>query len=429
MMSRTALIKFNPKLPKLTTNQKQVLKLLVEAGELIEPLYLEQERQAKKFSRDEIEQAAKSNSSILSPYTVIEKVSDKLIATPYHIKYADYLKPISEKLNRAAILTENKEFGEFLNIQAKSLLDGTYEKAAIASLKMKPYILDISIGPLHHFDDLLFFAKACYYCWVGVMDKEGTERLNNYKSVTLRVRRKALIPKERIENLDNVKARVDDILICSGLMAITKFVGINLPMDLKIIEEYGSEITLLNQLNDVRMQEQILPTFNKIFSQAMRKNFTKEDLRRGYLRIVALHELAHSYLNYKNSAENLKDLFVPIYELAATMLGLRMAGSLLLKDRITNKMLESMLVAFISRYYHLKEAISAEKFMVNYGLGGALFINYMLESGAIKQLKGLMMPNFTKVFLSIHELSIILENLLAFGTRKDAQSFISKYQH
>lgn len=428
-MKEQPLIKFNSKLPKLSVSEKAVLKLLVEAGTLIAPLYLEQEKQAAEISKTEIEQAGKKDQSLLSPYTVVEKINNKFIATPYHIKYRSYLNPIAEKLIEASRLTENKEFGRFLGIQAKALLDGFYEDGAIASLKMKPYILDISIGPLDHFDDKLFYAKASYYAWVGVLDIEGTNRLNNYKSITLSARRKALIPKERVDNLDNVKAKVLDVVLITGLMAMTKFVGINLPMDLKLIEKYGSELTLFNQLNDVRMEEQILPVFNKIFSQAFKQNFTKEDLTRGYLRIVALHELAHSFLYYKNSAENLKDLFVPIYELAATVLGLRMAGSLLLKDRITNKMLESMLVAFIARYYYLKEAIRTNKFMINYSLGGALFINFMLESGAIKQFKGFMVPNFTKVFLSIHELSLILENLLALGNRKDAETFIKKYQN
>lgn len=422
------LIEFNPKLPKLSANEKAVLKLLIEAGKLIAPIYLEQEKQAKEVNKEETERVIKKDPLILSPYTVIERVNNQLVATPYHIKYANYLKPIAEKLNEASKITENRQFGSFLKLQAKSLLDGSYEQVAIASLRMKPYLLDISIGPLNHFDERLFFAKASYHAWVGVMEKEGTDRLNNYKSITLSARRKALIPRNRIDNLSNVKAKVLDIFLLSGSLARTKFVGIHLPMDLKLIEKYGSEITLFNQLNDLRLKEQILPVFNKIFPQAFKQNYTEKDLRRGYLRTVALHELAHGYLYYKNSEENLKDLFAPIYELTATVLGLKMAGSLLLKDRITNKMLESMIVTFLCRCYFLKED-RRNTSMMNYGLGGTLFINFMIANGAVKQFKGTIVPNFTKVFVSIHELYSILESLLAYGTKKDAQSFITKYQH
>lgn len=427
MKNDLPLIKFNPKLPRLSEGEKKVLKLLVEAGELIAPLYLEQERQAKVVSKGEIEKASKKNPDILLPYTVVEKVNDELVVTPYHIKYADYLKPIADKLNEAADIIYHKAFKRALKLQAKALLDGSYEEATIAWLKMKPYILDISIGPFEHFDPELFYAKAAYQCWVGVVDSEGTKRLNNYKTITLSASRKALIPRERVDNLDKVKAKTIDVILFSGLMARTQFVGVNLPMNLNIIEKYGSEVTIFNQPNDLRMKEQIIPTFNKIFSPGFRQGFDSEDLRRGSLRYVALHELAHNFLYYKNAFKNLQDLLPPLYELSATILGIRMAGSLLLKDRITNKQLESMIVAFICRSFYLMEKSKDSKYIINYALGGAIFINFMLKSGALKQFHGLAIPNFMKIFVSLHDLLYKLEHLLSSGTRKDAAAFIKKY--
>ncbi|MBU1031414.1 hypothetical protein KKE03_00600 [Patescibacteria group bacterium] len=419
------IIEFNPKLPKLSKNEKEVLKLLVEAGRLIVPIYKEQEKQPS-FSKEEIEKAAKGNPAILSPYTIVEKVNGKLIAIPYHKKYAELLKPIAEKLEQAAEITENKEFGSALRIQAKTLLDGSYEKATAVWLKMEPYILDISIGPLHHSDDRLEYGKASYHAWVGVLDKEGTERLNNYKTITLSASRKAPGAKEQIYP-KKIKAIVLDEVLFAGIMARTKFVGLNLPVDLSLVEKYGVQVTLFNQVNDLRMKKQIIPTFDKIFSAKFREEFNLEDLRRGSLRYVALHELSHNYLYFKNSAKNLQDLFICIYELAATVLGIRLAGSLLLLDRITNKQLESMIVAFISRSFDLVEKYRKNKFLKNYASGGAIFINFMLESGALKQKEGMAIPNFMKIFVSLHELSYITERLLSSGTRKDAEVFIHKY--
>lgn len=426
--NKLPLIEFNPKLPKLSKNEKDMLGLLVEAGRLIAPLYVEQEKDAEKVSREEIEKAGKKDPAVLSPYTVVEKVNGKIVATPYHVKYADFLKPIAAKLNEASKITENKEFGKTLKIRAESLLTGEYDQATVASLNAKLYVLDISIGPLNHYDDKLFFSKASYHAWVGVVDKEGTEKLNNYKSTILSVRRKALVPKERIDSLEKVKAKVLDVVLFAGLMGRTKFVGINLPMDVGLVEQAGSEVTLFNQPNDLRIEEQILPSFSKSFSKEFKQGFTKEDLRRGYLRTVALHELAHSYLFYKNASKHLEDLYPCINELAATVLGLIMSGTLLVKDRITNKQLESMMVVFISRTNYLKEKGKENPSMVNYVLGGTVFINFMLESGAIKRYKGVLIPSFTKIFVSLHNLFDILESLLANGTRKDAEAFVKKYK-
>jgi len=421
------LIIFNPKLPKLSKSERQVLDILVEAGKLIAPVYLEQERQVGKVSRTEIENAGKKDRLILSPYTVVEKENGKLTVTPYHVKYAKLLKPVAEKLEEAATITENKEFGRVLHLQAKALMDGSYEQAIAARLKIKPYILDITIAPVDHADYQLFSGKATYQAWVGTLDVEGTERLNNYKTIVLSVSRAASIPVERVDSHNKVKAKTIDVVLFSGFMARTKFVGVNLPMDVNFVEKYGSEITIFNQPNDLRMQEQILPTFNKIFPKEFKEEFSLEDLRRASLRYVAMHELAHSFLYYRHAKENLQDLFQTIYELAATILGLRMAGSLLLQDRITSKQLESMIVVYICRSLHLIEKGKTNKPMITYVLGSAIFINFMLESRALKELKGMEVPNFMKIFVSLHDLSNILEGLLSSGTRKDAEVFVKKY--
>ncbi len=422
------LILFYSDLPLLSKNQLKVLDVLIEAGKLIAPLYEEQEKQALKYmNKREIEKVGKKAPAFLSPYTVIEKINGKFVATPYHIKYANFLKPIAYKLDQAAGITDNREFGRFLKLKAKSLLDGSYEDAIEAWLNTKPYIIDIGIGPFEHLDDKLFFAKASYQAWVGVLDKEGTERLNNYKTIVLSERRKGLLPKERVENLDKVRAKVIDVVLFSGLMARIKFVGVNLPMDVNFVKKYGSEITLFNQPNDLRMKEQIIPTFHKMFSKGFREGFDFEDLRRGNLRYIAMHELAHSFLYYKHASENLKDLYLPIFEIAATVLGLRVAGTLLLKDSITNKQLESMIVASFCRGFYLIEKREVNKSMDNYTLGWAIFINFVLESGALKQLGGIAITNFMKMFVSLHDLSNILEHLLSSGTYIEAQAFVKKY--
>ncbi|OGE33702.1 hypothetical protein A3C59_01060 [Candidatus Daviesbacteria bacterium RIFCSPHIGHO2_02_FULL_36_13] len=424
------LILFYPKnLPLLSKNELEVLDLLMDAGKLIAPLYLEQEKQAElEINKGELERAAKKNPAILDPHTVVEKVNGKIVVTPYHIKYAKLLKPVADKLIEASKLTKNKDFGNILKLQAKALTSGAYEEEAVAWLKIKkPYILDTFIGPIEHFGGQLLFGKASYQAWVGVLDKEGTDRLNNYKSVILSVRRKATLPDERVDNQDQVKARVLDVVLFSGFMARAKFVGLHLPTDVSLVEKYGSELILFNQPNDLRIKEQIIPTFNKIFSKEFKEGFEAEDIRRGYLRAVALHELAHSYLYYKHAARNLADLFPVIEELAATILGLRLAGTLLLKDRINNKQLESMIVTFLCRSFYHKGNADSSSPLKNYALGGNIFINFIVQNGALKISGGQVVPNFMKIFVSLHELSDSLEYLLEKGSYKDAQNFIKKY--
>ena len=292
---------------------------------------------------------------------------------------------------------------------------------------MKSYILDINIGPVERYDDKLFFVKTSYQAWVGVMDKKETERVFKYKDVILSARRKVIMPSEKIDYYDKVQVRVDDSVIFSGLMARTKFVGVNLPNDPTLMEKYGSEITISKQANEMRFKEEVIPAFNKLFSAEFRRQFSEEDLKSGSLYLVVLHELAHTYLRYRNSERNLQELFPIIDELAAYVMGIKVCGSLLLKDIMNQKQLESIIIAYLGRSYSLIKKGQTDISRMHYAIGGAIFINYLLESGALKEAGGVHWPNFAKIYYCLDELATILERMLYQGTREDAEVLIKRY--
>lgn len=427
---------FNPKLPRLKKSEKATLDLLIQAAKLIAPIFDEQKNYKQpganfyphNISKREIEKAAKSNSDILSPYTVVEKVKGKLVAVPYHVKYAKQLSAVVEKILGAADITENKEFAKRLTIQARALQDGSYLDADVAWMTMKPYVIDFLIGPAERYEDKLFHVKTAFQAWVGVMDIEATKQLTKYKQMILSSRRKAMMPSERVDFYGKVQVRVDDIVVFGGRIAITCPVGVSLPNDTSLIERYGSEITIFNQTNDLR-HERNWAVFNKLFSPEFRKEFSSEDLREGSVSSTALHELAHTYLTYRGAEARLQDLFPIIDELAATVMGIKVCGSLLLKDIVTQKQLTSMMLAYMCRSLN---SIIYEKTNVSryhYLMGGVIFINYLLESGAVREIEGISFPNFMKMFVSLDQLASMLERLLSSGTRKDAESFIKRYSN
>ncbi len=55
---------------KLSKQESQVLKLLVEAARLIAPIYLKQENESY-FSKDELEKYAKNNPCLPSLFSVV----------------------------------------------------------------------------------------------------------------------------------------------------------------------------------------------------------------------------------------------------------------------------------------------------------------------------------------------------------------------
>lgn len=428
-------LQFNPDVKILSKNEKEVLEILIQAAKLVALVYSEQENHKlpganfypADITKDEIERAAKKDSQILDPYTVVERKGKELIAIPYHIKYRALLNPVAEKLIEASKITDNKEFAKRLQLQAKALLEGTYEEADINWLNSKPYVLDINIGPVERYDDKLFFAKTAYQAWVGVMDEVSTKRAKQFKDIILSARKQAAMSSEQVDFYDKVQIRVDDVFIFSGLISRTVFLGVNLPNDTKLMEKYGSEITIFKQANEYRVKNEVMPAFKSIFSAAFKKTFTAEDIQMGTLYSTILHELGHVYLRYSGSEARLKDLFPIIDELSAYVTGIKVGGYLLLKEVTTTKELESIMLAYLARSFEMALYERDNKSKYHYMLGGAIFINYLLENEAIQEKGGVSWPNFHKMFFSLGELGSILDKILASGNRSDAEAFIKKY--
>lgn len=259
------------------------------------------------------------------------------------------------------------------------------------------------------------------------MDKDYTDIFNRYRPIILASRRKIIMPSEKVDYYDKVQTRVDNAIIYSGRIARTLPVGINLPNDPLLMEKYGSEITVFRQANHQRVKEEVLPLFNKFFSPAFKKEFSPRELEDGCLYGVILHELAHTYLRYRNSEKNLKDLFPVIDELSASVMGMKVCGPLILKDIMSQKQLEAIMLAHLARSFYLVTQGKSNTARMHYILGAAILINYLSESGAIRLDDGVSWPNFMKIFMSLDELASVLERMLYQGNREDAEIFISRY--
>lgn len=428
-------IRFKPELPKLNKNEQQVLSLLIEAGELIAPIYSQQENSKylganfypHGVSKNEIETAAKINPEILSPFTIVEKINGKIEAVLYHEKYAELLKPVIKKLLEAAKVTENEQFAKRLGLQAQAFLDGSYERATIAWLTMKPYVLSIVIGPIERYDDRLFFIKTAYQAWVGVMDEKETARVTEFKGIIMSSQRKILMPSEHVDFFDKIQTRIDKTVLFAGLIAKLGFTGTNLPNEIHLMEKYGSEITIFESSLDLWFRKRHCPIFKSVFEKHFQQSYSDEGLRKGSMYNILLHELAHSFMRYRDAEKRLGNLFPAIDEIGASVMGIKACGSLLLKNVITRRELEYIMVMFIARLFDWLDELKEDPSAIHYIRGNAIALSFLFSSGALQQAGGLSWPNFTKMFVAIDELAMALNRILSMGSYKDAEKFIEMY--
>ena len=435
-MTDRPIVRFRVKNLDLNTEEKKVLKLLIAAAESIAPIYEKQENPklagANFYSHDatkeEILDTARNDPSILSPYTMVERdKSGKLITVPYHIKFKKELEKTSDLLRKAAKITSNKDFARRLYLQADALLDGSYEVSDIYWITMKPYKIDIAIGPIDRLDDRLFFRKTSFEAWVGVMDETKTKKAKVIQQAIYEVRRKSFTSSQKANFLDKTQLRVDKTLIFSGLFARGMFTSNSLPVDPQLMEKYGIEIPLFDTSLDIKFAKQHYPIFERVFEKNFQKDYSKEMLREGSFRNVLLHEIGHSLLRFKDAETRLKELFPVIDELSATIFGIKSCGSLVLKGIMSEKELEAIMIMFICRAFTWWIDSQKEKSVEAFAIGHTIALNHFLSNGAIKEANGISWPNFSKMFLGIEELADALEALISIGRYQDAKEAIEKY--
>ncbi len=152
------------------------------------------------------------DSLILDPYTVVKRAKNgQLYAIPYHLEFREKILPIANLLKVAAEISDSKEFARRLNFQAGALLDGTYEASDIYWLSMKPYKIDVVIGPIERYEDKLLFRKTAYQAWVGVTDERLTRKLNYLKEAMLTGTRKVVQASNQVSP-SKIQLRVNQTL-------------------------------------------------------------------------------------------------------------------------------------------------------------------------------------------------------------------------
>ncbi|RLD61671.1 MAG: Zn-dependent hydrolase [Bacteroidetes bacterium] len=119
-----------------------------------------------------------------SMYTIIRRKKDgNLVTIPYHKAYKNNVNKISEILNKAASKSENKNLKNYLQLRAKAIKTDDYLASDIAWIEMLDNNIDIIIGPIETYEDLLLGAKASYEAFVLIKDNNWTAKLKKFTNI------------------------------------------------------------------------------------------------------------------------------------------------------------------------------------------------------------------------------------------------------
>lgn len=379
------------------------------------------------ITKKDLEKAGKKDPEILSPFTYISKKNDQLNPIPYHERYAKYLQPIAEDLEKAASLSTNKSFKLYLKARAKSLLDGSYREADIAWLNVKNSKIDFSIGPFERYLDKILFIKRTFQAHVGIIDKQYTKLAEQYKEVLYSSAKNSPskyhstdIPKK------GVSIFVEVTPLISGYPADVLFSGEHFPSDLDIALKYGSRTIIYASQLTLKFEKLYYPIFKIIFEKRFASKYSKELLMEATNLSIFLYELGKQLHNFEGGRGRLQELYGPIDEANGFASGIEHSKHLVVKGLLSQDELEAIIIAHIlwmlADWLFYQENKAKESHII----GSSILLNSYLSHGALKESEGISWPNFSRIFFEIETIAYKLVYLLQQGSYKEASKFLKK---
>jgi hypothetical protein len=230
---------------------------------------------------------------LLSPYTVVKRQGDRLVAIPYSQEYRQWLVPAAALLRKAAATTSNASLKRFLSLRADAFLNDDYYQSELAWMDVQGTPIEVAIGPYEVYTDRLYGAKTAFEAFVTLQDPKQSADLARYKQ-HLRDMEANLPVEERYKNFQ--RGFASPILVAEqvhgGGDAVpgVQTVAFNLPNDERVREAKGAKKVILVNVLGAKYERILAPiaTLALVPDQARlvtRKYMTMETL---------FHELSHS---------------------------------------------------------------------------------------------------------------------------------------
>jgi hypothetical protein len=367
-----------------------------------------------------------------SGYTVIRRTDDGgLTAIPYHIEYAEYLKPAAALMREAAAMTENANLKTFLNLRAEAFLTDEYFQSEMAWMDLDGPI-EIAIGPYEVYDDGLFAYKTAYESFVTVKNPDESAALAKYKDF--------LVDMER--NLPVAESYKNFARGFESPIAVTyqvhgggdnengvQTIAFNLPNDERVREAKGAKKVILNNVLGAKYDRILGPIGERVLVPDQAKLTAKKWMSNNTL----FHELSHSLgpgtitVDGVETTVNaqLKDLSSGLEEGKADVMGAYNILYMMERGELDIADKEAYLATYFSgKFRSMRFGTGAA-----HAKGAAFQYNYFRETGAAEWLpeEKRFRLDFEKLEQAISDLTGKIVMVQGNGNYDQAKHFLDRY--
>jgi hypothetical protein len=388
------------------------------------------------LTREEIEayvtRHPDQKAALYNDFAVVKRKGDTLIAVPYHVEFAQFVKPAAKALQEAAALSDDQGFAKFLRLRATALLTDDYFKSDLAWLDLKDPKFDLILAPYETYLDNLLGVKTSYGGAVLIRNEEESKKLEIYQKYVPDLQEalpldKADLPSKRghltpMEVMD-APFRTGDLL--HGYQAVAD----NLPNDARVHAAKGSKKIFFKNFMDARVNEVILPLAKRL----MREDQAAKASGEGYLASTLMHEISHELgPNFSRTPKGQSDIresiggsFSGLEEAKADVVGMFGLQWLAERGAVSKEKLEEIYISYVAGNLRTIRFGIAEP----HGRAEMMEFSYLSQQGAITRdvQSGRYSVVVEKMAPAIASLAKELLEQEATGDRGRTEAWFAKY--
>src|SRR5690606_39808381 len=121
--------------------------------------------------------------ALLSPYTVVRREGDRLVAVPYSEAYREWLEPAARLLEEAARTTSNASLRNFLTLRARAFRTNDYYASELARMSIEGTPIEPVIRPYEGYTATSMGQKTAFEAIITLKHPRESAALDRYKAL------------------------------------------------------------------------------------------------------------------------------------------------------------------------------------------------------------------------------------------------------
>lgn len=363
-------------------------------------------------------------------FTTIRRGADgKFEIVPYSTEYKAELTRAAGLLRDAAALTADPTLKKFLTTRADAFLSNDYYASDVAWMELDSAI-EPTIGPYEVYEDEWFNYKAAFEAFITVRDAAESAKLAKFSTELQDIENHLPIdPKLRNPKLGGMAPiRVVNVVLAAGDgNRGVQTAAYNLPNDERVIREKGAKRVMLKNMQEAKFARALVPISKVVLSAADQKNLAFN----AFFTHILMHELMHGLgphnIIVAGRATTVRQELKETYS-AIEEAKADVSGLFALQYLVDKGVIAKSMEQTMYTTF-LASAFRSIRFGINeaHGRGIAIQLNYLLDAGAFVVAKdGTFAVNAAKTKAAVAALTGEIMTLQSEGSYAKAKSLIEK---